>query len=186
MKLFAVVFLLTIPITMMSQKTSTIFDFSKANSESEWTIVNDGVMGGISRSQFKVYEDETAVFNGIVSLENNGGFASVRTVPQKFELNDYNGIILRVKGDGLQYKFRLRTDGNFDGVAYSKNFRTVENEWIEIKLPFDEFSPQFRGRILSSVKSVDPADIKQIGILIADKQTGEFNLIIDWIRAYKN
>jgi NADH dehydrogenase [ubiquinone] 1 alpha subcomplex assembly factor 1 len=163
-----------------------LYDFSDKKSSSEWTIVNDGVMGGLSQSKMKIFDDETAVFNGVVSLENNGGFASVRTVPKNYELNDYDGIILKVKGDGLKYKFRIRTTNNWDGIAYSANFNTIENEWIEVKIPFEEFTPQFRGRILADVDKINPADIKQLGILIADYQKGEFNLIIDWIKGYKN
>ena len=43
-----------------------------------WQIVNDSVMGGLSTSQ--AYEkDNSLIFTGNVSLENNGGFASIRT-----------------------------------------------------------------------------------------------------------
>ncbi len=171
-------------ISTNAQSKAAIFNFDNRSSERDWKIVNDGVMGGLSTSKFKVYEEETAAFTGLVSLENNGGFASVRTLLRNYNLTGFEGIIIRVNGDGRKYKFRIRTDSRFDGVVYSNNFSTIENEWVEIKLPFSEFIPQFRGRVLKNVPSIDPARIKQLGFLISDKQQGEFNLIIDWIKAY--
>ena len=43
-----------------------------------WIIVNDNVMGGISNSSLSLNNENNLVFNGNVSLDNNGGFASVR------------------------------------------------------------------------------------------------------------
>ena len=44
--------------------------------EIAWRITNDGVMGGLSRSAVHT-ADGTLVFDGELSRENNGGFASV-------------------------------------------------------------------------------------------------------------
>lgn len=43
-----------------------------------WQAINDGVMGGVSVSRLRFDSTGYAVFEGVVSLENNGGFASVR------------------------------------------------------------------------------------------------------------
>ena len=58
----------------------TLFDFSTATNAPAWQVVNDDVMGGVSTSRFSV-TNGVAVFRGEVSLENNGGFASVRSLP---------------------------------------------------------------------------------------------------------
>ena len=165
-------------------KEITIFDFNRPASTDVWRIVNDGVMGGLSSSQLKWQEDGTAVFSGDVSLDNNGGFASVRTVPQPFDLIKKQGILLRVKGDGKTYKFRIRTDAYFDGVAYSLSFTTRRGEWTTIELPFRDFLPTFRGRVLKNIEPIESEKIHQLGFLIADKQVGHFSMEIDWIKAY--
>jgi monofunctional biosynthetic peptidoglycan transglycosylase len=162
----------------------TIFDFTSVSTGKVWNIINDGVMGGLSRSRFEITPDNTAVFSGQVSLENNGGFASVRTVPRDYRLDGYTGIFLRVKGDGNIYSFRVRTDARFDGISYRAKFFTEKDQWIEIRLPFEDFVPTYHGRILSNRPPVDPEKIQQMGFLIADKQKGPFKLIIDWIKAY--
>ena len=43
-----------------------------------WRSVNDGVMGGLSRGSLRIVAAGVGIFEGEVSLENNGGFASVR------------------------------------------------------------------------------------------------------------
>ena len=141
-------------------------------------------MGGLSSSGLKQSSNETAIFSGNVSLENNGGFASVRAYLRNIDLTNHSGIIIRVKGDGKDYNFRIRTDSRFDGASYSLKFKTESEKWIEIKLPFSKFVPTFRGRILRNVKPIDPEEIRQIGILISDYQAGGFQLEIDWIKAY--
>jgi monofunctional biosynthetic peptidoglycan transglycosylase len=141
-------------------------------------------MGGISQSEMIAGDSATAIFRGNVSLENNGGFASVRTEPRSYDLSGYEGIELRVRGDGNKYQFRIRVDNRFDGISYRNIFETTQGQWIIIRLPFQDFVPTFRGRILDE-GPLAPDQIQQLGFLIADKQAGAFELEIDWIKAYK-
>ena len=50
-----------------------------------WRSINDGVMGGLSSGGMRL-EDGIAVFSGTLSLENNGGFSSVRSIPAEHTL----------------------------------------------------------------------------------------------------
>lgn len=169
---------------MSTDNEKIIFDFTSVQTSGKWSTINDVVMGGVSNSAFKINSDGTATFSGNVSLENNGGFASVRTLPQDFNLDGFSVLSIKVKGDGKKYKFRLRTDDNFDGISYEIGFSTIKDEWIEQKFKFKDFVPVFRGRILKEISPLNPKEIKQMGFLISDKQEGKFSLIIDWIKAY--
>jgi len=172
----------------MSENEETnrvLFDFVDASEIERWLVVNDNVMGGVSKGGASPAGDSCLLFSGSISLENNGGFASIRSQPADFNLGEFDGIRIRVKGDGRTYQVRLRRDRSLDGIAFKYVFETVENKWIELELPFASFLPTFRGRTLSDVKPLDPADIRQIGFLIADKEAGPFNLIVDGIVAYK-
>jgi monofunctional biosynthetic peptidoglycan transglycosylase len=149
-----------------------------------WTIVNDGVMGGISSSDMELTEEGTALFSGSVSLENNGGFASVRGVFPTLDLSAYEGVVIRVRGDGRRYQLRFRTDGSFDGVAYRAEFDTRAGEWQEVTLPFEAFEPSFRGYVPRRAGPLDTRRIRQAGFLIGDKRDGPFRLEIAWVKAY--
>jgi hypothetical protein len=175
--------ILTIFITVASlimNSEKVIFNFNSPSTSGEWVTVNDVVMGGVSESKFEIDSDGTAVFSGTVSSDNNGGFASARA-SLKDEYKDYKEVIIRVKGDGNIYSLRFRTDTNFDGISYQAKFKTDAGEWIEHKIPLSDFKPTFRGNTLSNKPKLESKDVKQIGILIADKQFGEFELVIDWI-----
>ena len=108
----------------MDKQERIIFDFKNSDKIEDSRIVNDGVMGGLSRSKIVYTDSNTAIFKGTVSLENKGGFASTRTILHPYNLDGHNGILLRVKGDGKIYQFRLRTNNRFDGVSYRYQFAT--------------------------------------------------------------
>jgi monofunctional biosynthetic peptidoglycan transglycosylase len=169
----------------METQSKMVIDFKFPSEIDQWRIVNDGVMGGLSQSQILITNDKTALFQGNVSLENNGGFASVRTLPRPYKLAGYAGLIIRIKGDGKRYQLRLRTDNRFDGVSYQHSFSTQDGTWITVQIPFSDFVPTFRGRVLADVPPLSPEQIQQIGFLIADKQAGPFRLEMDWIHAYE-
>lgn len=158
----------------------TIIDFSSPDEQDRWEIINDAVMGGVSSSRISIIENNAALFHGIVSLENHGGFASIRTHPREFELARCKGLILRVKGDGNDYRLRLRMDDACEGVAYQTHFSTEQDNWITARLSFDAFSPIFLG----DAPQMDLSGIRRIGFMIADKQTGPFSLEIGWVKAY--
>jgi len=165
-------------------KHRILLDFEQSGDAANWSVINDVVMGGVSNSSFAVEKPGTAVFSGSVSLENNGGFASVNMKPAQFDVSDCDGIRFRVKGDGKSYKITLKNDGAFNGFSYRFEFSTKNGEWLTLDAPFSSFIPKFMGQT-TSAPPVDKAKIKSFGFLIADKQDGPFRLEIDWIGAYR-
>ena len=162
-----------------------LIDFKNADERENWQIINDGVMGGISQSEIVFNDTGTATFQGRISLENNGGFASTRSKSHSYRLDGFIGLHVRIRGDGKKYQLRVRTDKRFDGISYRYRFTTQPETWLNIRVPFSEFVPTFRGRILSNVSPISPDQIQQVGFLISDKQAGNFRIEIDWIKAYK-
>ena len=165
-----------------------VLSFDSPETEPQWKAVNDGVMGGLSQGVGKM-EDGALVFEGALSLENNGGFSSLRTVT---EANQYNfveadGIALRVKGDGRTYQLRLATDARHRGslISYQGKFETEAGEWSEVRVPFDEMKPGWRGRMLNG-HVLDTSKVSQLGIFIGDKKEGPFRLEVDWLKTYRS
>lgn len=172
-------------ITMKADAASEkiLFDFQTAPHSPAWQIVNDDVMGGVSTSRFQILTNGGAVFSGVVSLENNGGFASVRSSPMRENLRGLDAFVLRVRGDGRRYKFTVRTELGFDSPIYQCAFPTKRDEWQEHRLLFKDFMPTFRGRVLTDVPPLDPAKVTSVGLLISEKQDGPFKLELAWIKA---
>jgi monofunctional biosynthetic peptidoglycan transglycosylase len=156
-----------------------IVDFQ---ADADWRIVNDGVMGGRSESTFGV-EKGRGVFRGNLSPENGGGFASVRTEVRLPPELDVVAVAIRVFGDGKRYQVRIRTDERWDGPAYRHEVSTTKGQWVNVTLPLADFELSFRGRPVPNAPLIDPRRIRQIGLLIAGKQWGPFQLEVEWIRA---
>lgn len=140
-----------------------------------WRSVNDGVMGGIS-SGGMLQNGEELVFTGELSLENNGGFSSVRRLVEQ-DLSGATRVRLEVRGDGREYQFRIRQSTGFDGVAWRAMF-TSRDDWQKVEIALDQFIPVFRGRTVAQAGPVVASDIQQIGFLLADKNAGPFRLEI--------
>jgi monofunctional biosynthetic peptidoglycan transglycosylase len=169
--------------TSAAHADTPLFDFSTETRPGVWQIVNDDVMGGVSTSRFDL-TDGVAVFRGEVSLDNYGGFASVRSLPARYDMQqDVDAFVIRVRGDGRRYKLTARMGRSFDGPVYQAAFATRPAEWEEHRLPFKDFVPTFRGRVLSGEPPLDATKIASVGFLIADKQAGPFRLEIAWIKA---
>ncbi|MFP7723562.1 CIA30 family protein [Lysobacter sp. A3-1-A15] len=161
----------------------TLVNFDGDPDEPRWVAVNDGVMGGQS-SGGPALGDGVLEFSGTLSLANNGGFSSVRSVGRGFDLGDASHVLLRVRGDGRRYRLRLATDARHRGmpVSYGAGFDTSAGEWTRVRLPLSTLAPTVRGRALQG-PPLDPSRVREIGLLIADKREGPFRLVVDWIAA---
>lgn len=151
-------------------------------SADSWRAVNDGVMGGISSGSM-VQSDKGMIFQGHLSLENNGGFSSVRHLVTA-DTSDTSGIRITIQGDGRDYQFRIRQDGRFDGVAWRQEFST-DGSVQTFDLAYADFVPVWRGRIVRDAGEINPAQIRQLGFLIADEKPGDFSLSVlnmEWLR----
>ncbi|MEM6686968.1 MAG: CIA30 family protein [Bacteroidota bacterium] len=169
--------LLLIPFYMLT--TTTLFDFSKESDLSNWYIVNDGVMGGISQSNFRLNENGNGLFEGNVSLENNGGFCSLRYAIRNTDITGKTTVVIRLKGDGKTYKLRLKKNAS-DYYTYTTNFKT-SGDWETIEIPLNSLYPSFRGRRLN-IGNFTADTIEELGFLIANKKKETFQLELDFIK----
>jgi monofunctional biosynthetic peptidoglycan transglycosylase len=139
-----------------------------------WRIVNDYFMGGISKSNLYLNSNGNLIFEGEVSLENNGGFASCRLGTENGEMNGIKSFKIKLKGDGKIYKFRVSERNG--SINYSTNFQTKKGVWEEINIPIKELEPTFMGYYSSRAPRLKIENMRTIGFLISDKQKGYFNL----------
>ena len=174
-----------------AQTMTSLFEFSETGDVAKWQIVNDGVMGGRSNSQASMVksdsdgkvEAESGVmrFAGTLSLENNGGFASVRSRPNgSIGLDPGETIVLRVKGDGRRYTFNLYTPDRRTAFSYQTEFDTTAGQWTKVKLPVDKFVAHSFGRPMPNMQ-LTPSEVHSVGILLADKKPGAFEILVDSI-----
>jgi NADH dehydrogenase [ubiquinone] 1 alpha subcomplex assembly factor 1 len=164
-------------LTLLTNR-QLIFDFNKSADIQSWRIVDDSVMGGMSSSTFKLSPDGHGVFEGTVSLENNGGFSMVRYQFEKMKTSNNDKIVIKLKGDGKKYELRIKDNSN-NYYSYISSF-TTSGEWQEIEIPLKDMYPSFRGRKLDS-PNFSKNYIEDIAFLIGNKKPEKFKLLIDKI-----
>jgi len=163
----------------MQSQSLVLYDFATEENASYWRIVDDVVMGGRSNGQFSINENGKGLFYGTVSLENNGGFSSVRYRCDSVDVSDFKFCVIRVKGDGKKYQVRVKED-KYDRHSYIKYIQTT-GAWETIKIPLKEMYPTFRGRRLN-MTNFPGTQIEEFAILISNKREESFKLEMDWIR----
>lgn len=156
-------------------------DFGKNKINSGWFTILDGVMGGRSSGEVS-FSKESLIFSGDLSLENNGGFSSMRSPKEVRDLSGYSELVLRVKGDGRTYGFMLEPSTRSRTPYYKHQFDTEKDVWTEVRIPIADFSPFFYGRQLSTGMDAETQKhIERLGVILADKNPGSFKLEIDYI-----
>lgn len=163
--------------------TLLLTDFTPNTPDLGWYVVNDNVMGGRSQGDFD-HEADTLHFAGRTNTRG-GGFSSIRTKPLQLDLSEYEGIQLRIKGDGRRYTWRLTSTARWRGrqVSYWANFETENGAWSTARIPFSSFVPRFRGVELDG-PALDPVQITGMGLMIYDNQDGPFELDLGNVKAY--
>ncbi len=155
-----------------------IFNFNKDCDSSNWNVVDDRVMGGRSGGSFYVDKEGNGVFEGFVSLQNNGGFSSVKYSFKTKKTEDYHKIIIRLRGDGKRYQIRIKSNKD-DQHSYIKYINTTE-DWQLIEISLNEMYPTFRGRKLD-LPNYPRKTLEEVAFLIGNKVAENFRLEIDSI-----
>lgn len=169
-------YLLSILLLAMTVNTTVLFDFNDQTSMQQWSIEDDVVMGGRSDGSFRVDESGYGVFEGDVSLENNGGFSSVINRHERISVNENSKFILRVKGDGKRYQFRIKRSQR-DYQSYVTYFDT-NGKWQDIEIAVSELYPNYRGNRLNGPNfNHDYFEVTRF--FIGNKEPQSFRLLID-------
>ena len=171
----------TAPIILAEEGVRVLFNFDQPEAQ-RWRSVNDNVMGGVSQGTSEITDAGALLFTGNLSLENRGGFASLRCRPNQVDLSTVREIVLRVRGDGRTYQCNLHVPTSRIAYSYRASFTTAADQWQEIRLPLAQFGATWFGRPQADDPPVDAEKVRSIGFMIADKTVGPFKLEIDWIK----
>lgn len=155
-----------------------LFDFGAAGSANGWSVVNDTVMGGVSSGRL-VENDGALIFSGELSLDNNGGFASVRSPaiePQSAEMwSNRAGPQIVFVGDGRTWTVEVRTDDAEGGWIAS--LPTVLDSMMSVTLPWTSFEAVTRFLDPRETDGpLDPRRIVSIAFYLVDGVEAPFRL----------
>ncbi|GAA4411999.1 CIA30 family protein [Quisquiliibacterium transsilvanicum] len=155
-----------------------MLDFSDQSVAAEFRVINDGVMGGVSNSRLSQI-DGALRFEGQVSLDNNGGFASFRG-PLRVPAGAA-ALLVTLRGDGQRYKLTLKLDDSNATAQYQARF-SAPREWTTLRFSPADFTASFRGRPVAA-PPLDFGGVRSVGVLISDGQAGAFRVELRTLRA---
>lgn len=156
-------------------------DFGTKKQGADWYVINDTVMGGRSASQITI-EKDALKFTGNVSLENNGGFVSLRAPFGTYDLTSYSTVSIQYKSPTHSFAMMMETDELWY-VPYFKQGLPLADEYTTITLQLADFEAyrigQPTGELLTQSRK---NEIIRLGFINNDKTTGHFELSIKEIQ----
>ena len=150
----------------------------------KWVAVNDTVMGGRSQSTLRIDASGQLVWSGVLSLENNGGFVSIRSPGGWSDWTGYDGVEVVVEAAGRDIQVSLqRADGVVRAGGYRAILPSMNEGETSVFIPFSAFVlTQFGRRISGPPLRSGLKQVGQRGLLIADKKEGSFEVKVKSFR----
>ena len=176
--LFAMAF-----FTINPSKKDFIINFGNAEGRTkDWVMISDNVMGGVTQSKLQ-YTENSLVLNGTLSLDNYGGFSSIKTNFNTFDLSEYDGVKIKYKSTGQKFAFTLEDSKNWTMPNYKGAFGNSDsNTWQETTILFKDFKQYQIGE--PTGKKLTTAVLKNIvrlGIITTEKKEGPFSIEVESI-----
>jgi monofunctional biosynthetic peptidoglycan transglycosylase len=149
-----------------------------------WGSVNDTVMGGRSSSDLAWNKQNELVWTGRLSLENNGGFVSIRTQGAKLDWAQYDGLEVVVVGAGRDIQLTAqRRDMVVRAGGYRALIHTKAASETRIFVPFSAFVLKRFGREIDGPALASALQqASEVGLLMADKREGPFQVTLKSIK----
>ena len=164
--------------------------------------MNDTIMGGNSRAEVRSTPNGIFIEGNLV--EENGGFISCRSpiISPPLNLSNYQGLELRVKGNGWKLKFAVSSSDQLTsftelftgGLRWTVEFDTDVTGITVVQIPFSDLQPSIRAKAVPLPLTFNKSCIDQLqllyskfgvsGNLNSSFKTGEVSIFLESISAY--
>lgn len=179
---FLLISILSILVVFAPEQKEWVIDFGAGSGGEYWYVTNDGIMGGVSQGRAYL-SDSSVVFSGTVSLENNGGFASIRSPYQQLGLSEFSEVEIKARASGLPFSVTFSKDRRFYVPNYKYLLDLDSNEWSITTFKLSDLKEYRIGNPTN--RNIPESDINNlIGISFINegKKEGEFMLEVDYIQ----
>lgn len=170
--------ILSIGITLLVM-LHTAFTIDFGQTTQNWQVVNDTVMGGRSQSQVK-YTNNSVVFTGTVSLENNGGFASFRSPYGQWDLTSYTTLTIRYRSKGFDMAWTMKDQRPYYMPSFKGKLPNTQGAWSTVTFDLRALDAYRLGKPLGyQLSNKELKNIIRMGFISNEKRAGDFELEID-------
>ncbi|XP_039179836.1 complex I intermediate-associated protein 30, mitochondrial [Crotalus tigris] len=182
-------------------QTKVIWEFRSEEDLNKWVLGSDTAIGGKSEISLKLDKNKQyAVLSGNLNttvprdgVTKYSGYCAMVSKPEmlafhRTKLHDwsnFNSLCLRVRGDGRPWMLNINPS-KYDptSVKDAYNYFIFPRGgpyWEEIEVPFSKFFFTSHGRIQDGQYEMWSDRISTLGLTLADKVDGPFQLDIDFI-----
>ncbi|MDC7998133.1 CIA30 family protein [Gilvibacter sediminis] len=173
---------LLIGVFVMWATQPLLIDFGTQGNNQEWFALNDGVMGGMSSGNLN-YTPTSFIFEGQVSLENNGGFASARGPFEAMDLSRFSTVIIKYRSTGMDFALTLNNSRLWYRPNYKASLPETDGQWKTISLDLNDFKEYRVGKATGN--AISPQVLKKIirlGLISDEKRAGIYSIEVDFIK----
>ena len=168
-------------LSLISTSEKSKIDFGKDKDGQKWQVVNDGVMGGLSQGNAELTQN-SILFKGKVSLDNNGGFSSLRSRFSKKDLSQFQEVQLRYRSTGISLAMTLSVSRRWYVPNYKTSLSGTQGEWKTVTLPLQDFRKHYIGKPMNELLNEEAqSQIIRFGFITDEKKYGDFEFEIDYI-----
>ena len=173
--------LLLISLILFTMNEPLTIDFGKDKTDA-WFSVNDGVMGGRSQGVTS-YTENSLFFEGSVSFENNGGFASIRSDYEVMDLSSFETVTVRYRCKGQSLALNFNYYQRWWYPNYKAELPDTDWKWETLTLPLNKLKEYRIGERTGNKISTEKLErIIRLGLMTNDKKEGPFEAEVDFIR----
>jgi monofunctional biosynthetic peptidoglycan transglycosylase len=166
--------------TLMATASEKI-DFGINKDGRSWLVVNDGVMGGRSQGDAQLTEN-SMLFKGTVSLDNNGGFSSLRSQFSDKQLAKYEQVEIRYRSEGISLAMTLSVSRRWYVPNYKTSLSGTQGKWKTVILPLKDFRKHYIGKPMRETLTQEAQkEVMRLGFITDEKKYGPFEFEIDYI-----
>ncbi len=165
-------------------RETPLYNLSQEQGRRTWYVVTDAVLGGTSRGTLTAGRGNYALFSGTLVSRESGGWVSVWSSDEPMNLSSYQGLALRLRGDGRTYRVALKMERGVDAIQYMARVTPPRSGWSVVRIRFKELVPMFHGSLIANAPRFNPRLACAVGVMIADGQDGFFELLIESVSAY--
>lgn len=168
-------------LTLTYSPNNTKIDFGQKKDGQSWQVVNDGVMGGLSRGRAELTEN-SILFKGTVSLDNNGGFSSLRSLFSNKNLSKFKEVTIRYRSSGISLAMTLSVSRRWYVPNYKTSLSGTQGEWKTVTLLLKDFRKHYIGKPMNELLEKEAqGEVIRFGFITDEKKYGDFEFEIDYI-----
>ncbi|DBA75841.1 hypothetical protein WJX77_010736 [Trebouxia sp. C0004] len=181
-----------------------LFTFKTEKDLARWSTFSDQEFGGQSEASLALSQTpaETACFSGRYSTEvanpsgtrmKRSGFVGINSVEtgEQLDIDEYDHVVFRVKGDGRKYIANLRTEnwlvGGRSHDVWQAFLFARKGQWQTVAIPLQHFLLTWKGQLVEQKTEINAKRVISVGVSLAGgdalQPPGNFNLGLEWIKA---